>query len=142
MPEVVVDSNVVLSARNANAERHETAQQIVAGIDRGELPRARVLNYVVPEILHPLQKRIRKEVAIETFDRLQESRGYELVHVPDCVHSEAERLYRLYEDPEWVDAIIAAYMASEDLEYVYSFDDDFDSYDWIMRLNSAVDPFA
>lgn len=145
MPDVVIDSNIVLDARNENAKRHETAQPIFQGIDRGELPRARVVNYVVPEILHPLQKRIRKEVAVETFDRLQESRGYNLVHIPQGVHTDGERLYRVHDatgGPEWVDTIIAAYMKSENLEYIYSFDDDFDVFEGITRLNSAVDPFA
>ncbi|MFD1571422.1 type II toxin-antitoxin system VapC family toxin [Halorubrum laminariae] len=144
MPAVCIDANIVLAARNANAKRHNTAKSIVAGIDNGELPRARLVNYVVPEVLHPLQKRISKAAAIETLDRLQASRGFEFVHVSKGVHLHGEQLFRLYEasaGPEWVDSIIAAYMQREDLEYIYSFDDDFDAFDGVTRLTSATNPF-
>lgn len=33
-------------------------------------------------------------------------------------------------------------MLSNDIEYVYSFDDDFDAFDGITRLNTATDPFT
>lgn len=144
MPNVLIDANVVLDARNHNAERHEQALPIFRGIDRGELPRARVVNYVMPEILHPLQKRFRKDIAIETLDRLQESRGFDLVHIPQGVHAAGERLFRLHlgsDSPERVDSLIAAYMQSEGLEFIYSFDDDFDRFERITRLNTADDPF-
>lgn len=145
MPEVLIDANVVLDARNANAKRHDTAAEIFNGIDKGELPRAKLVNYVVPEILHPIQKRISKSAASDTLDRLQESRGFEFVHVPKGVHSKAERLFRLHESssgPEWVDSIVAAYMLANDIEYIYSFDDDFDTFDGVTRLASPENPFA
>jgi len=143
MPAVAIDSNVLLAARNENAERHGTARGIVRRIDRGELPRARVVTYVLPEVLHPLQKRFRKEVAVETLEWLRESRGFTIVHVAKGTHSDGERLYRLHEagGPEWVDALIAAYMSEAGLEYVYSFDDDLDSFDGITRLTDPDDPF-
>lgn len=87
------------------------------------------MNYVVPEILHPIQKRVGKATAHGTLDRLQESRGFEFVHIPEGIHPEGERLFRLHESttgPEWVDSLIAAYMRAEEVEYIYSFDDDFD----------------
>ncbi len=144
MPEVIIDANVVLAARNSNAKRHAIAAEIFNGIDKGDLPRARLVNYVVPEILHPIQKRISKPAATETLELLQESRGFEFVHIPKGVHPKGERLFRLHESsgPEWVDSVIAAYMLSNDIEYIYSFDDDFDTFDEITRLNTATDPFA
>lgn len=145
MPAVCIDSNVVLAARNANAKRHDDAAAIVDGIDGGRLPRARIVNYVVPEILHPLQKRIGKSAAVETLDLLQASRGFEFVHVPKGMHPKGERLFRRYDSssgPEWVDSILAAYVLTEELEFVYSFDDDLDQFDGITRLTTATDPFA
>lgn len=145
MPVTCIDSNVVLAARNANADRHDDAVAIVNGIDGGSLPRARVVNYVVPEILHPIQKRISKSAAAETLDLLQASRGFEFVHVPKGVHPDGERLFRVHDvssGPEWVDSLLAAYMLTEEMEYVYSFDDDFDRFDGITRLTTATDPFA
>jgi predicted nucleic acid-binding protein len=145
MPEVVIDANVVLDARNANAKRHDRALSIFRAIDRGELPRARIPNYVLAEILHPLQKRFGKRTALETLDKLQESRGFDIAQLPKGVHADGERLFRLYsgsDPPEWVDSVVAAYMRSEGLEYIYSFDDDFDTFDGVTRLASPENPFA
>jgi predicted nucleic acid-binding protein len=145
MAELLIDANVILSARNANSDDHTTAKAIFDGIDQGELPRARVLNYVVPEILHPIQKRISKSAALKTLNGLQESRGFIFEHVPEGVHPNGEHLFRLHESssgPEWVDSLIAAYMHAENIEYIYSFDDDFDTIEEISRLNTPVDPFS
>jgi len=141
MPEVLIDANVIIAARNANAGDHDRAWPIYAGVDGGELPRARVTNLTVPEVLHPIQKRARKEIATETLDILQRSRGFRFVHLPQSVYSEGERIFRQYDNPEWTDALLAAYMRSEELEYIYTFDDDFEEVDEITRLNSAVNPF-
>jgi hypothetical protein len=106
--------------------------------------RRRYSNYVIPEILHPLQKHISKAAASDTLDRLQSSRGFEFVYVSKAVHLYGEQLFRTYEassGPEWVDSILAAYMQSEDIEYIYSFDDDFDVFDNVTRLTTATNPF-
>ncbi|GAB7010727.1 type II toxin-antitoxin system VapC family toxin [Halorubrum trueperi] len=145
MPAVCLDANIVLAAQNSNAKRHNTATAIFSGIDNGDLPRARLVNYIVPEILHPLQKRISKAAASETLDRLQASRGFEFVHVSKGTHLHGEQLFRMYEassGPEWVDSILAAYMQSEDIEYIYSFDNDFDTFDGVTRLTTATNPFT
>jgi len=67
----------------------------------------RLVNYVVPEILHPPQKRISKAAASETLDQLQSSRGFEFVYVSKAVHLYGEQLFRTYEassGPEWADS--------------------------------------
>jgi len=122
MQVVCIDSNIVLAARNANAKRHDDATAIFNAIDTGGLPRARLVNYVVPEILHPLQKRISKAAASDTRDRLQSSRGFEFVYVSKAVHLYGEQLFQTYEassGPEWVDSILAAYMQSEDRIHLF-----------------------
>ena len=68
----------------------------------------------------------------------------EAVHVSNSIHLHGEQLFRTYEassGPEWVDSIIVAYMQSEDIEYIYSFDDDFDVFSHVTRLTSATNPF-
>jgi len=35
-----------------------------------------------------------------------------------------------------------AFMQSEGIEYIYSFDDDFDAVDGVTRLNTATNPFV
>lgn len=145
MPAVVIDANVVLDLRNRNATQHATALDIAEGIDSGTLPTARVPDCIVPEILHPLQRQFGKAAAYETLDWLHESRGFEIAQVGEPARSRAEQLFRRYDTdngPEWTDSVIAAYMLEAELEYIYSFDDDFDTIDGVTRLATASDPFA
>jgi len=144
MPVAVIDANVIIEARNRNATAHPTALEIAKSIDTGALPTARVPDPVVPEILHPLQRQFGKATAYETLDWLHESRGFDIVHVGERVRSRAERLFRHHDSdsgPEWTDCVIAAYMLNVDVEYIYSFDDDFDAIDGITRLTTAINPF-
>lgn len=72
---------------------------IVDGIDGGNPPRTRLVNYALPEILHPIQKRISKSAATETLNHLQTSRGFDLVYVSKGAHPKGEQLFRVQETP-------------------------------------------
>ncbi|MFT4922005.1 MAG: putative nucleic acid-binding protein, partial [Haloarculaceae archaeon] len=55
------------------------------------------------------------------------------------------RAVDLFDDHEQLafgDATIAAYMDRTGIEYLYSFDDDFDQLGWITRLDTADNPFS
>ena len=47
-----------------------------------------------------------------------------------------------YDKLSFGDATIAAFMERTELEYLYSFDDDFDVLDHVTRLETAVNPFS
>jgi predicted nucleic acid-binding protein len=53
----------------------------------------------------------------------------------------AQALFRQYPALSFVDTTIAAYMKREEIEYLYSFDDDFDAVDGLTRLDIAANPF-
>ena len=52
-----------------------------------------------------------------------------------------QALFRRYGEISFVDSTIAAYMEREGIEYLYSFDDDFDALDGVTRLDTADNPF-
>lgn len=143
MPVVVVDSVVLLDFRDESAgSRHERAQAIVSGIDSGDLPTARITDYVVLETLNWLHERRAHAMAADTYARLHESAGFELVHTAQKDFTTAVELFGTYEGLSFGDATTVAYMLREDVEFVYSFDDDFDAVDGITRLTTADDPFV
>ena len=51
-------------------------------------------------------------------------------------------LFETYEGLAFGDATVVAYMERENIEYLYSFDDDFDTIDAISRLETADNPFS
>jgi predicted nucleic acid-binding protein len=142
MPVVAVDTTVLLEYRRENGDNFAHAQAIVDGIDDGTLPTAHVTDYVTLETLNWLHGRKRHDLAIDTYDRLSESAGFEVVDSAQKDFVRAVELFRKY-DVAFGDATIAAYMDRTGIEYLYTFDsEDFDRFDWVTRLDTAHDPFA
>jgi len=142
MVRAIVDANVLFAFRSARDQYHETATEIVEGIDSGDLPQGLVTNYTLPEVLNPIEKRAGHEHAVETLDFLTRSSGFRLRHLTTEDFSRGRALYRVHEGVEITDAILVEYMKRTGVEYLYSFDDDFDRFDEITRLTMPIDPFT
>lgn len=112
------------------------------GIDEGTLPTARVTDYVTLETLNWLHGRKRHDLAVDTYDRLTNSAGFEIVDSAQKDFTRAVDLFRTH-DVAFGDATIAAYMERTGIEYLYAFDrEDFGTFDWVTRLDTADNPFA
>ena len=143
MAVVVVDANVLIAYKDIGAdEYHERAENIVRAIDSGDLPTARVTNYVLLEALNWIHERRRHDIAIDLRRRLADSAGFELVHAAQKDFYRAVELFEAYEGLSFGDATITAYMEREDITYLYSFDDDFDAVSTLSRLDVAENPFS
>lgn len=141
MASAVVDTSVLIAGFDADDERHAAGFDIVRGIDAGDLSTGRVTNYVVLETLNWIHGRNRHDKATEVYQRLNASSGFEIHHVPQKDFRRAVELFERYDGLAFGDATIAAYMERADVEYLYSFDDDFDALDWVTRLETADNPF-
>ncbi|WP_459191166.1 type II toxin-antitoxin system VapC family toxin [Halosimplex sp. J119] len=139
----VIDSNVLIDYKDTGAgSRHERAEAIVQAVDRGDLPTVRVTNYVLLETLNWIHERKRHDIAVDLRHRLSESAGFELIHSAQADFHRAAELFETYDGLAFGDATIAAYMERTAIEYLYSFDDDFDALDDITRLETAENPFG
>ena len=142
MAVAVLDSNILIDYKDTSPDsRHERAENIIYAFDGGELPTARITNYVLLESLNWIHERRRHDIAVDLRTRLSDSAGFELVHSTQKDFHRAVELFETYDGLAFGDATIAAYMQRERIEYLYSFDDDFDTLDGIKRLNAAVDPY-
>lgn len=142
MPVVGIDSNVLIDYKDTGAdERHERAEAIVRGCDAGELPTARVTDYVLLETLNWIHERQRHDVAIDLQRRLSASAGFDLVTAAQADLHRAVELFEEHEALAFGDATVAAYVEREGIEYLYTFDDDFDVLDDVTRLTTAEHPF-
>lgn len=142
MAVAVIDTNVLVARVSSRDVNHDTATRIVNAADNGDLPTMRVTNYVLTETLNYLHERQQHRVAVEFYNRLTEAAGFELVHVPKGVFSTAVELFERYDSLSFGDATIGAYMENEGLEYLYSFDDDFDAVDGFTRFETITNPFT
>ncbi|MFW6436203.1 MAG: type II toxin-antitoxin system VapC family toxin [Halococcoides sp.] len=142
MPVAVVDSNILIDYKDTSSDsRHEQAERIVYAIDRGDLPTTRVTNYVLLESLNWIHERQRHEIAVDLRNRLADSAGFELVHTAQKDLTNAVERFETSDELSFGDATIVAYMQRTGIEYLYSFDDDFDAIEGITRLESADNPF-
>lgn len=142
MATALVDSSVLIAATSARDHHHDEAAAIVHAIDRGDLPMGHVTNYALTETLNFVHERMGHTVAIDLLDRLVESSGFELVHTPQDDFDVGRIRFRRYDGLAFGDATMVAYMERIGLEYIYSFDTDFDAVDGITRLDTPIDPFG
>lgn len=142
MPDALLDSNVVVGARLKRDQWHDPGTAIVGAMDAGELPRGRITNYNLPEILTPIESHAGDQPARDTLEFITESRGVELQPATRDDLTRGLAIYRREAGVEVVDCIMVAHMQRVGLEYVYSFDDDFDRFEEITRLDAAENPFS
>ncbi|EMA25174.1 PilT protein domain protein [Haloarcula argentinensis DSM 12282] len=126
---------------DADDQHHGTAMEIVRGMDHGELPTGHVTNYVALETLNWIHNRKHQQTAVETYERLNRSAGFEILHAAQKDFTNALGLFETYDRLSLGDATIVAYMQREGIEYLYSFDDDFDAVTDITRLETPNNPF-
>lgn len=141
MAAVVVDANVLIAARLSRDQNHERGAEISQAIDQGALPTAYVLSDVLEEVINYLQARAGHGVATDTLDALIESSGFTLKQTPKSDFDAGRSLFRRYDSLSLTDAVIIAAMQREEIGYLYSFDDGFDSVPEITRLTTADNPF-
>jgi len=141
MAVAVVDTGVLIGMADSDDEHHDSAMEIIRGMDHGELPTGRVTNYTTLETLNWIHSRKRHETARETYKRLNQSAGFEVVHAAQKDFTSALSLFETYDGLSFGDATIVAYMQRDGIEYLYSFDDDFDTVEDITRLETANNPF-
>ena len=141
MAVALLDTNVLFASASARDEYHDRARTIIRAIDHGELPEAFVTNYVVAEMLNLSGEKLGSDAASQLLDRLLQGSHFEIVHAPKPDFTAAQVHFRRYSELSFIDSTIAAYMQREDIEYLYSFDDDFDTLDWVTRLGTADNPF-
>lgn len=141
MARVVVDANVLIAARLSRDQNHDRGRTLLRAFDEGDLPGAYVPRDVLEEGLNYLQARASHSIAVETLDAIVESSGFEIVHNPKRDFDAGRSVFRTHEGLALTDAIVVAFMERTGLEYLYSFDDDFDAVSEITRLESPENPF-
>jgi predicted nucleic acid-binding protein len=141
MAVAAVDTGVLIGMVDADDQHHGTAMEIVRGMDHGELPTGHVTNYVALETLNWIHNRKHQQTAVETYERLNRSAGFEILHAAQKDFTNALGLFETYDRLSLGDATIVAYMQREGIEYLYSFDDDFDAANDITRLETPNNPF-
>ena len=97
MAVAVVDTNVLVGMADADDEHHDVAMEIVRGMDHGDLPTGRVTNYIVLETLNWIHNRKRHSKAVETYERLNQSAGFEVLHAAQKDFPSAVDLFQTYD---------------------------------------------
>lgn len=141
MPRSLLDTTVLFAAAYTRDRSHDTALPILHGIDDGTLPEAVVLDYVLAETLNGLTSHAGHDAAVDLLDRLEENSRFHIDTLTTDSLATGKSLFRHHEPLSFVDACITAYMHTEGLGYLYSFDDDFDAIDDIYRLDTDTNPY-
>lgn len=141
MTQALLDATVLIAATDTDDVDHEVGLDIVRGVDHSELPTGVITNESLLETLNYVEERLSHERAVDLLDRFVRGAHFELPYNPKKNYGVGRSLFRDTVGLNFGDCMQTAFMRSENIEYVYSFDGDFDSVDEVTRLNSAVNPY-
>lgn len=141
MGRVLVDSTVLIAFADTDDEDHDRGEEIVRAIDHGDLVTGVIVHDALLEVLNFVNERQGHRKAVHLLDRLEESAHYRLPYNPKGNVGSGRGIFRQFPALSLGDAMQVAFMQHEGIEYIYSFDDDFDAVDGVTRLNTATDPF-
>lgn len=142
MQYAVLDTSVLYAAAYRRDERHDDGIAILQGIDSTELPEGLVPDYVLAETLNGLTINAGHSAAVDFLERVEGNERFHVRTLTTDAFATAKGAFKRYERLSFVDACIVALARAEGVEYLYSFDDDFDGLEDLTRLGSALDPFA
>lgn len=142
MATALLDSGIIYADRNRNDSFHEPGHRIMQAAHRGDLPQLRILSHNLIEATNAIQKNLGWERAVETYRYLHHSSQFDLVHPSEDDFVNAQSIFVRERELELADALATAYMNRVGLAHIYSFDNDFDRFDQLARLNTDVNPFT
>lgn len=141
MPRALLDTSVLFAAVYRRDAAHDDARPILRGVDDGSLPEGVVLDYVLAETLNGLTAHAGHEAGVDLLDRIEANARIHVESLSGTAFATAKALFRRHAPLSFVDACLVAYLQTEDPEYLYAFDDDFEAVDDLVRLDSPVNPY-
>lgn len=141
MTRALLDATVIIAAVDDDDQDHGTGLEILQSVDQGELPKGVIVSDALQESLNFIHERKGHAAAVDVLDRFVRGAHFEIPYNPKKNYGEARSLFRSDGELNFGDALQATYMQSESIEYIYSFDDDYDGIDGIERLNAAINPY-
>jgi len=142
MARALVDASVTIAFADTDDEHHDRGREIVSGIDHGNLPTGVVTHEALVETLNYVNERSGHAKAAQLLDLFEESAHYRLPVGSKTSVGRGRAVFRQYPELSLGDAMQVAFMRSEEVEYIYSFDDNFDRVEGTIRINAPTDPFV
>lgn len=137
-----VDTSVLFAGGYTRDGNHDRGLAILRGIDDATLPEGTVLDYVLAETCNGLLKFAGHDAAVDMLTRLEENRRFHIERLDAASFALAKDLFRRREPLSLVDAAIVSAMRRAEVEYIYSFDGDFDGLEGVRRLASPSNPYG
>ena len=141
MAVVVIDTSVLYGAADSSDQWHEAALPILRGINDGSLPEVIVVDFVLAETMNGLTRNVSHDAAVDFLERLETNARFSTERVTREAFSTGKALFRERPRLSLVDALVVGCMRPRGIEYLYSFDDDFDGVSGVTRLEGVENPF-
>jgi len=138
----VIDTNLLYAWRNRNDQLHTEGKDVIEAASDGNLPKLHIPDVFFQETCKHIHNQLGYRECIRTMDALVADPQFSIIPLNDGDLRRGRSLFRRNNELELPDAIAVAYMRREQIEHIYSCDDDFDRFDDLTRLNSAINPHA
>lgn len=125
---VLVDTGVFYAHHDRDAEHHESAKTALTTILEGSYGQPYTTDYVYDETVTLTRTRINFSSAQTVGERIRNTDAIKLLHVTKDVFHASVKTFRRYPDQtvSFTDATTVTTKNNHDIDYVLSFDTDFD----------------
>ena len=131
-----IDTTIFIAAAFPKEKHHKEGSAVVTSIERGELGKPVITDYVLDEVVTFVRKRKSVEASIEMMDAMLYSPNFRLVKVDNRIFESGIQLFRTYDRLSFTDAVSVATMRDLEIEVIYSFDSGFDGVPGVTRLTA------
>lgn len=133
-----MDTGVLVGATLTRDQHHEAARPIVRAADSEDIAPLLITDFILSETLNFLVQKASSLIARDALTRLESSPGFIFERVPDTSYDRGrDQVFRRYDGLSFVDCLTVAWMEDHDVETIYTFDDDFDKVEDIVRRTTV-----
>lgn len=133
----LLDTTIFIAAAFPKEKHHKQGSAIVTSIERGDLGKPVITDYVLDEVVTFVRKRKSVQASIEVLDAMLYSPNLRFVKVDNRIFESGIQLFRTYERLSFTDAVSVATMRDLEIEVIYSFDSGFDGIPGVTRLTAV-----
>ena len=133
-----IDSGVWIAAFNKRDVNHEKAKLIINNVSEGKLSKIVISDYIYDEVLTYLRKKIGSNASNEIAQIMLESPHISIQYIDNTSFNASYHIFRLYEQLSFTDASTVVLIRNQGIQYLLSFDTDFDGIKGIIRLTEPL----
>ncbi len=130
----VIDTPIWIGSKSERDQYNKPSIKIINAFLEGKIKKVYLTNYILVELVNFLLKKLGYDFALDVLESIKSSDKIEIIFIDEIMDIEINNIFRKYKRLSTTDCSIIYIMQKEKINYLFSFDSNFDSVKGIIRL--------